>query len=118
MRQIISEDMEEESLKTPSEHSSLVGLNDPPDEYFDVSEPLDYDQSETGWQSDYDQSRLGNSTWHIITMFQVIGSQLISEEANEITFPQYWVTITIDRWYHESLATIWISYNMFLKTDG
>ncbi|XP_057781814.1 protein ENHANCED DISEASE RESISTANCE 2-like isoform X3 [Salvia miltiorrhiza] len=47
------EDMEEESLKTPSEHSSLVGLNDATDEFFDVSEPLDYDQSETGWQSDY-----------------------------------------------------------------
>lgn len=47
------EDMEEESLKTPSEHSSLVGLNDATDEFFDVSEPLDYDQSETVWQSDY-----------------------------------------------------------------
>lgn len=47
------EDMEEESLKTPSEHSGLVGLNDATDEFFDVSEPLDYDQPETGWQSDY-----------------------------------------------------------------
>ncbi|KAG6432816.1 hypothetical protein SASPL_104403 [Salvia splendens] len=47
------EDVGEESLKTPSEHSSLVGLNDATDEFFDVSEPLDYDQSETGWQSDY-----------------------------------------------------------------
>ncbi|KAL1544129.1 protein ENHANCED DISEASE RESISTANCE 2-like [Salvia divinorum] len=47
------EDVEEESLKTPSEHSSLVGLNDATDEFFDVSEPLDYDQSETSWQSDY-----------------------------------------------------------------
>lgn len=44
------EDMEEEVVKTPS---SLVGLNDSPDEFFDVSEPLDYDQSETGWPSDY-----------------------------------------------------------------
>ena len=47
------EDVEEESLKTPSEHSSLVGLNDATDEFYDVSEPLDYDQSESGWQSDY-----------------------------------------------------------------
>lgn len=47
------EDMEEEVVKTPSEHSSLVGLNDATDEFFDVSEPLDYDQSETGWPSDY-----------------------------------------------------------------
>lgn len=89
VHQIISEDMEEESLKTPSEHSTLVGLNDPPDESFGLSEPLDYDRSETGWQSDYDHSRLGDSTWHIITKFQVIGSQLISEEPDEITFPQY-----------------------------
>lgn len=44
------EDVEEEVVKTPS---SLVGLNDSPDEFFDVSEPLDYDQSETGWPSDY-----------------------------------------------------------------
>ncbi|XP_041990585.1 protein ENHANCED DISEASE RESISTANCE 2-like [Salvia splendens] len=51
------EDVEEESLKTPSEHSSLVGLNDATDEFFDVSEPLDYDQSETGWQSDYGPER-------------------------------------------------------------
>lgn len=47
------EDTEEESVKTPSEHSILVGLNDATDEFFDVSEPLDYDQSETGWPSDY-----------------------------------------------------------------
>lgn len=47
-----SVDMEEESVKTP-EHSILVGLNDASDEFFDVSEPLDYDPSETGWPSDY-----------------------------------------------------------------
>ncbi|KAH6765546.1 Pleckstrin homology and lipid-binding START domains-containing protein [Perilla frutescens var. hirtella] len=47
------EDMEEEVVKTPSEHSNLVGLNDATDEFFDVPEPLDYDQSETGWPSDY-----------------------------------------------------------------
>lgn len=45
--------MEEEAVKTPSEHSSLFGLNDAADEFFDVSEPLDYDQSENGWNSDF-----------------------------------------------------------------
>ncbi|KAL0390534.1 UNVERIFIED_CONTAM: protein ENHANCED DISEASE RESISTANCE 2 [Sesamum calycinum] len=42
-----------EKLKTPSERSSLVGLHDASDEFFDVSEPLDYDQSENGWPSDF-----------------------------------------------------------------
>lgn len=45
--------MEEQMVKTPSEHSSLVGLNDAADEFFDVSEPLDYDPSENGWSSDF-----------------------------------------------------------------
>ncbi|KAK6138090.1 hypothetical protein DH2020_028180 [Rehmannia glutinosa] len=45
--------MEEEPVKTPSERSSLVGLNDASDEFFDVPEPLDYDQSENGWPSDF-----------------------------------------------------------------
>ncbi|KAL0436908.1 UNVERIFIED_CONTAM: protein ENHANCED DISEASE RESISTANCE 2 [Sesamum radiatum] len=47
------EDVEEETVKTPSERSSLVGLHDASDEFFDVSEPLDYDQSENGWPSDF-----------------------------------------------------------------
>ncbi|KAL8516007.1 hypothetical protein ACS0TY_014616 [Phlomoides rotata] len=47
------EELEEEMVKSPSEHSSLVGLNDAADEFFDVPEPLDYDQSETSWPSDY-----------------------------------------------------------------
>lgn len=46
-------DMEEEVAKSPSEHASLMGLNDASDEFFDVSEPLDYDQSEDGWPSDF-----------------------------------------------------------------
>ncbi|XP_055831922.1 protein ENHANCED DISEASE RESISTANCE 2-like isoform X2 [Solanum dulcamara] len=46
------EDMEEVA-KSPSEHASLMGLNDASDEFFDVSEPLDYDQSENGWPSDF-----------------------------------------------------------------
>ncbi|XP_057480703.1 protein ENHANCED DISEASE RESISTANCE 2-like isoform X1 [Actinidia eriantha] len=48
-----TEDMEEEVLKTPSEHVSLVGLDDAVDEFFDVSEPLDCDQSENDWCSDF-----------------------------------------------------------------
>lgn len=43
----------EEVVKTPSEHASLLGLNDAADEFFDVSEPLDYDQSENDWSSDF-----------------------------------------------------------------
>lgn len=42
----------EEVVKTPSDHASLVGLNDAADEFFDVSEPLEYDPSEDGWPSD------------------------------------------------------------------
>lgn len=43
----------EEVAKSSSEHASLMGLNDSSDEFFDVSEPLDYDQSENGWPSDF-----------------------------------------------------------------
>ncbi|KAE8670488.1 Pleckstrin (PH) and lipid-binding START domains-containing protein isoform 2 [Hibiscus syriacus] len=39
--------------RAPSEHSSLVGLNDAADEFFDVPEPTDYDQTEDGWASDF-----------------------------------------------------------------
>ncbi|XP_075519921.1 protein ENHANCED DISEASE RESISTANCE 2-like isoform X3 [Primulina tabacum] len=49
----IKEDVEEEIVKTPSEHSSLMGLHDAADEFFDVSEPLEYEQSENGWPSDF-----------------------------------------------------------------
>lgn len=45
--------MNEEVDKTPSEHASLVGLNDPADEFFDVPEPSNYDQLENGWSSDF-----------------------------------------------------------------
>ncbi|XP_057955414.1 protein ENHANCED DISEASE RESISTANCE 2 isoform X2 [Malania oleifera] len=49
------DDIEEEVAdKTPSEHASLVGLNDAADEFFDVSEPLDFVQSENSWPSDFD----------------------------------------------------------------
>lgn len=43
-------DLEEDAVKTPS---SLMGLNDAADEFFDVSEPLDDDQSENSWSSDF-----------------------------------------------------------------
>ena len=43
----------EEVDKTPSEHSSLVSLNDADDEFFDVPEPSDYDQSESDWGPDF-----------------------------------------------------------------
>lgn len=44
---------DDETVKSPSEHASLMGLNEPMDEFFDVSEPLDYDQSENEWSSDF-----------------------------------------------------------------
>ncbi|XP_022850998.1 protein ENHANCED DISEASE RESISTANCE 2-like isoform X1 [Olea europaea var. sylvestris] len=56
--------MEEEAVKTPSEHSSLFGLNDAADEFFDVSEPLDYDQSENGWNSDFAPEMYFQDTCH------------------------------------------------------
>ncbi|KAE8727161.1 protein-tyrosine sulfotransferase-like [Hibiscus syriacus] len=39
--------------RAPSEHSSLVGLNDAADEFFDVPEPTDYAQTEDEWASDF-----------------------------------------------------------------
>ncbi|TYI80798.1 hypothetical protein E1A91_D05G111400v1 [Gossypium mustelinum] len=47
------ENLSEGMEKAPSEHSSLVGFNDAADEFFDVPEPTDYDQSTDGWDSDY-----------------------------------------------------------------
>ncbi|KAG8371315.1 hypothetical protein BUALT_Bualt13G0074900 [Buddleja alternifolia] len=58
------EDVEEEMVKTPSEHSSLVGLNDAADEFFDVPEPLDYDQSENSWPSDFGPETCSQDTRH------------------------------------------------------
>ena len=49
----IKVNMSEGMERAPSEHSSLVGLNDAADEFFDVPEPTDYDQSEDGWTSDF-----------------------------------------------------------------
>ncbi|XP_010521754.1 PREDICTED: protein ENHANCED DISEASE RESISTANCE 2-like isoform X2 [Tarenaya hassleriana] len=44
----------EEMDKLPSEHSSLVDLNDSADEFFDVPEPSDNDYSDDSWTSDFD----------------------------------------------------------------
>ncbi|XP_010557338.1 PREDICTED: protein ENHANCED DISEASE RESISTANCE 2-like isoform X2 [Tarenaya hassleriana] len=44
----------EETDKLPSEHSSLVGLNDAADEFFDVPEPSDNDCPNDSWTSDFD----------------------------------------------------------------
>ncbi|XP_030447897.1 protein ENHANCED DISEASE RESISTANCE 2-like [Syzygium oleosum] len=46
------EEMSDGSGKAPSEHASLVSLNDAADEFFDVLEPSD-DQSESGWSHDF-----------------------------------------------------------------
>lgn len=45
--------LSEEVDKTPSEHASLVSLNDAADEFFDVPEPSDRDQSEGDWSPDF-----------------------------------------------------------------
>lgn len=47
------ENVSEEVDQVSSEHASLVGLNDAADEFFDVPEPSDYDDSENGWTSDF-----------------------------------------------------------------
>lgn len=47
-----AEEMSDGSAKAPSEHASLVSLNDAADEFFDVPEPSD-DQSESSWSHDF-----------------------------------------------------------------
>lgn len=47
------ENVSEETDMIPSERSSLVGLNDAADEFFDVPEPSDNDQSDDSWTSDF-----------------------------------------------------------------
>lgn len=42
---------EDQSERPPSQSSSLMGLNDADDEFFDVPEPTDYDQLEN-WSSE------------------------------------------------------------------
>ncbi|CAH9096943.1 unnamed protein product [Cuscuta epithymum] len=57
------EDMEE-VVKAPSEHASLMGLNDASDEFFDVPEPLDTEQSGNGWPSDFGLEMCSQDTRH------------------------------------------------------
>ncbi|KAF7805602.1 protein ENHANCED DISEASE RESISTANCE 2-like [Senna tora] len=45
-------DIHGEVDQAQSEHASLVGLNDADDEFFDVPEPSDCDESENGWTPD------------------------------------------------------------------
>ncbi|THG13431.1 hypothetical protein TEA_020968 [Camellia sinensis var. sinensis] len=54
---------EEEQVITASEYASLVGLDDAADEFFDVSEPLDYDQSENDWCSDFGAETYSQGSW-------------------------------------------------------
>ncbi|PRQ33532.1 putative protein ENHANCED DISEASE RESISTANCE 2, PH domain, START [Rosa chinensis] len=48
-----NENILEEVDNSPSEHASLVSLNDASDEFFDVPEPPYHDQSETDWTPDF-----------------------------------------------------------------
>ncbi|KAH9660729.1 Pleckstrin (PH) and lipid-binding START domains-containing protein [Citrus sinensis] len=54
----------EEVDQVSSEHASLVGLNDAADEFFDVPEPSDYDDSENGWTSDFGPEMNSQDTRH------------------------------------------------------
>ncbi|KAK2643373.1 hypothetical protein Ddye_025136 [Dipteronia dyeriana] len=49
---------------SPSEHASLVGLNDAADEFFDVPEPSDSDDLENGWTSDFGPLMSSQDTHH------------------------------------------------------
>ncbi|XP_019436279.1 PREDICTED: protein ENHANCED DISEASE RESISTANCE 2-like isoform X3 [Lupinus angustifolius] len=43
--------------QTQSEHANLVSLNDADDEFYDVPEPSDYDESEYGWMAECSNQR-------------------------------------------------------------
>ncbi|KAH9700561.1 Pleckstrin (PH) and lipid-binding START domains-containing protein [Citrus sinensis] len=58
------ENTSEEVDQVSSEHASLVGLNDAADEFFDVPEPSDYDDSENGWTSDFGPEMNSQDTRH------------------------------------------------------
>lgn len=45
----------EEAEKAASDHGSLISLNDAADEFFDIPDPSDCDQSESGWSYDFGQ---------------------------------------------------------------
>jgi len=50
-----------------SEHASLVTLNDADDEFYDVPEPSDYDESENGWiaECSHQKSQVKDDIWNI-----------------------------------------------------
>ncbi|XP_028791887.1 protein ENHANCED DISEASE RESISTANCE 2-like isoform X2 [Neltuma alba] len=54
-------DTDGEVDQTQSEHASLVSLNDADDEFFDVPEPSDCDDSENGWTPDCNHKKLQES---------------------------------------------------------
>lgn len=58
------ENTSEEVDQVSSEHASLVGLTDAADEFFDVPEPSDYDDSENGWTSDFGPEMNSQDTRH------------------------------------------------------
>ncbi|XWS28977.1 hypothetical protein CRYUN_Cryun25bG0117300 [Craigia yunnanensis] len=60
----IKVNMSEGMERAASEHSSLVGLNDAADDFFDVPEPTDYDQSEDGWTADFGPEVYSQDTRH------------------------------------------------------
>lgn len=47
----------EEVDQTQPEHASLVSLNDADDEFYDVLEPSDSDESEYGWMTECSNQR-------------------------------------------------------------
>ncbi|KAK9940117.1 hypothetical protein M0R45_016791 [Rubus argutus] len=59
-----NENISEEVEKLPSEHASLVSLNDASDEFFDVPEPPYYDQSESDWTADFGSDIYSQDTRH------------------------------------------------------
>ncbi|CAB4282774.1 unnamed protein product [Prunus armeniaca] len=58
------ENIAEEVEKSPSEHASLISLNDASDEFFDVPEPPYSDQSETDWTPDFGSEMYSQDMHH------------------------------------------------------
>ncbi|XP_031386846.1 protein ENHANCED DISEASE RESISTANCE 2 isoform X1 [Punica granatum] len=57
-------DAAEEVERAASDHASLVSLNDAADEFFDIPDPSDYDQSESGWSYDFGPETHNQDTRH------------------------------------------------------
>jgi len=65
--------------QTQSEHASLVTLNDADDEFYDVPEPSDYDESENGWMTECSHQRSQVIT--IVEIFVFIAQKLSEQFA-------------------------------------